>query len=195
MLPANLIEGLSRYDIGPKVRALRLRKKMGLAQLSKETGLSSAMISKIERERLFPTLPTLYRIAAVFGVGLGYFFSGELSHDTVSLLRKQDRTKRPNRTDGKPPSYFFEPFEFAVRDPRVKVYYAEYDRQPVSEIERHTHPGIEFVYVITGTLVIVFPDSDQVLQPGDAIAFEANRPHGYTRRGDLGCAAVVMTAE
>ena len=74
MLSKTLSEGLERYSIGPKLRALRLRKKMGLVELGKHTGLSPAMLSKVERGRLFPTLPTLLRIALVFGVGLVHFF-------------------------------------------------------------------------------------------------------------------------
>jgi transcriptional regulator with XRE-family HTH domain len=62
-------EGLGRYSIGEKLRTLRLRKSMGLVELGKHTGLSAALLSKLERGKLFPTLPTLLRIALVFGVG------------------------------------------------------------------------------------------------------------------------------
>jgi transcriptional regulator with XRE-family HTH domain len=37
------------------------------------------LLSKLERGRLFPTLPTLLRIALVFSVGLDYFFAGPAS--------------------------------------------------------------------------------------------------------------------
>jgi len=76
MLSATLREGLSEYAIGTKIRALRLKKKMGLVELGQHTGLSPALLSKIERGRLFPTLPTLLRVALVFSVGLEYFFAG-----------------------------------------------------------------------------------------------------------------------
>jgi transcriptional regulator with XRE-family HTH domain len=75
MLSATLQEALQGYAIGEKVRALRLKKKMGLVELGQHTGLSPALLSKIERGRLFPTLPTLLRIALVFSVGLEFFFS------------------------------------------------------------------------------------------------------------------------
>ena len=63
MLREALNEGLNRYQTGPKLRALRLRRKMGLVELGKQTGLSSAMLSKVERGRLFTKLPMLYRMA------------------------------------------------------------------------------------------------------------------------------------
>jgi transcriptional regulator with XRE-family HTH domain len=53
---------------------------MGLVELGRHTGLSPAMLSKIERGQLFLTLPTLLRIALVFSVGLDFFFSGGEEH-------------------------------------------------------------------------------------------------------------------
>ena len=76
-------EGLGRYSIGEKLRSMRLRKSMGLVELGKHTGLSAALLSKLERGKLFPTLPTLLRIAMVFGVGLDYFFTDERKRRVV----------------------------------------------------------------------------------------------------------------
>src|SRR5579864_3380120 len=58
-LSDTISEGLGRYSIGEKLRTLRLRKSMGLVELGKHTGLSAALLSKLERGKLFPTLPTL----------------------------------------------------------------------------------------------------------------------------------------
>ncbi len=70
MLSESLASGLESYQIEQKIRALRLNKALGLAQLGEHTDLSAGMLSKIERGQLFPTLPTLLKIAMVFGVGL-----------------------------------------------------------------------------------------------------------------------------
>ena len=69
MLSETLTAGLESYGIGAKIRALRQNKDLALVQLGEHTGLSPGMLSKIERGQLFPTLPTLLRIAMVFGVG------------------------------------------------------------------------------------------------------------------------------
>lgn len=68
-------ESLRPYAIADKLRTLRLRHSMGLAQLAEHTGFSPAMLSRLENGRLVPTLPTLTRIALVFSVGQDYFFS------------------------------------------------------------------------------------------------------------------------
>src|SRR5436305_4117504 len=114
MLSETLTDGLRRYKIGSKIRALRLKKKLGLVQLGGHTGLSPALLSKIERGNLFPTLPTLLRIAMVFGVGLEHFFVETEDRPLVSVTRKKDRLRLPNRPAEETPSYFFESLDFAV---------------------------------------------------------------------------------
>jgi transcriptional regulator with XRE-family HTH domain len=76
MLSATLNQGLKNYAIGEKLRGLRLKKKMGLVELGRHTGLSAALLSKVERGKLFPTLPTLLRIALVVQRGARIFFHG-----------------------------------------------------------------------------------------------------------------------
>src|SRR5580698_3962744 len=75
------------YCIGLKLRSLRTRKRLTLSRLAAETGLSTALLSKLETDRMIPTLPTLSTICRVYGVGLSYFF-GEPSRHTLAITRK-----------------------------------------------------------------------------------------------------------
>ena len=64
---------LEPYCIGMKLRALRSQKRLTLARLAAETGLSTALLSKLETDRMIPTLPTLATISRVYGVGMSHF--------------------------------------------------------------------------------------------------------------------------
>ena len=77
-------------------------------QLGEHTGLSPALLSKVERGNLFPTLPTLLRIAMVFGVGLEHFFVEGEDRPLVAVTGKKDRLSLPNLPSEEAPSYFFE---------------------------------------------------------------------------------------
>src|ERR1700742_2512627 len=78
---------LESYSIGLKLRSLRTQKRLTLARLAAETGLSTALLSKLETDRMIPTLPTLATISRVYGVGMSYFFR-EPSRHTLSITRK-----------------------------------------------------------------------------------------------------------
>ena len=101
-VPDVIEESIRPYAIAEKLRTLRLRKSMGLAQLAQHTGLSPAMLSRLENARLVPTLPTLVRIALVFDVGLDYFFTDPRKRHVVAVARRQERRKFP--ADPKSPS-------------------------------------------------------------------------------------------
>ncbi len=100
MLSETLSKGLDRYGIGQKLRVLRLKKKMGLVELGQHSGLSPALLSKIERGRLVPTLPTLLRVALVFSVGLEHFFAEPARKPALAVVRRGERKRFPGETRG-----------------------------------------------------------------------------------------------
>ena len=194
MLSATLKTGLSGYEIGRKIRALRLKKKIGLVDLGKHTGLSPALLSKIERGRLFPTLPTLLRIALVFGVGLEYFFAGARDKPLVAVTRKSQRVELPERPGAREAAYRFASLDYPATERRFNSYYAEFLPVAADKLRPHEHAGVEFIYVIHGGLSVHMNGEEHALEAGDAIYFDATIPHAYRRSGGRLCSAVVVTA-
>ncbi len=189
-MPSDTITtGLNKYGIGAKLRRLRLRKSMGLLELSKHTGLSPALLSKLERDVMHPTLPTLFRISMVFSVGLEYFFNPE-PRRVLEIVRRKDRLRFPDSPDAAPVSYHFESLDFPVADRKLNSYLAEFE--PVEEIRLHEHPGIEFLYLLSGRLEIRAGEDTHELAEGDAIYFDCTVPHGYRRLGSRRTRALVV---
>ncbi len=191
MLSQTLATGLESYQIGQKIRALRLKKNLGLVQLGEHTRLSSGMLSKIERGQLFPTLPTLLKIAMVFGVGLEHFFVDLQDQPTLAVVRKKDRLRMPNLPGVENPSFFFESLDFPVSDRKMEAYYAEFEPQS-GATEPHKHPGAEIIYVIRGQLAVNVDGQDTLLAEGDSMYFDCAFPHSYRRQGKGTCSAIVV---
>ncbi len=191
MLSETLANGLEAYRIGAKIRELRRRKSMGLVQLGGHTGLSSGMLSKIERGQLFPTLPTLLRIALVFGVGLDHFFADSETRTRMAVVRKKDRLRLPDSPDAKEPAYFFESLDFPVTDRKMEAYFAEF---PVGgqRSAPHRHDGAEVIYVLRGQVVVSVADEPVELGEGDAMYFDPSAPHSYAQKGRSTAAAIVV---
>jgi transcriptional regulator with XRE-family HTH domain len=193
VLSTTLETGLRTYAIGPKVRALRLKKSMGLVELGKHTSLSPAMLSKIERGRLFPTLPTLLRIALVFGVGLDFFFSAPRQKPPLGVVRRKERLRFTERLGGAEPAFEFESLDFAAVERRLNAYYAEFPSVAPEKLRLHQHSGGEFVYVLQGTLTVRVGDEDHVVEAGDSMYFDSSVLHGYRRSAGRACHAVIVT--
>ena len=192
MLSATLEKGLSEYGIGAKIRSLRLKKKMGLVELGRHSGLSPALLSKIERGRLFPTLPTLLRIALVFSVDLEFFFAGAREKPVVAVVRKKQRVRLPERADGHS-AYRFESLDYAVTERRFNSYYAEFLPVARESIRLHDHPGVEFIYVLQGSLSVQIGGDEHPLGVGDSMYFDSTVPQGYRRSSGRTCSAIIVT--
>ena len=194
MLSKTLQDGLADYAIGARIRTMRLKKKIGLVELGKHTGLSPALLSKIERGRMFPTLPTLLRVALVFGVGLEFFFSGARDKPLLAVVRKTERNRLPERPGGRDVAYQFESLDYPATERRFNCYYAEFFPVAADRLRPHDHPGFEFIYTVQGTLSVQVGADVHVLKTGDSMYFDSSVPHAYCRSGGRSCSAVVVTA-
>jgi transcriptional regulator with XRE-family HTH domain len=194
MLTETLTTGLAQYSIGPKIRALRLAKRIGQAQLGEHTGLSPALLSKIERGQMFPTLPTLLRISMVFGVGLGYFFDDGKEGPRLVVTRKSERLRLPGPAKGANPPFYFESLDFPATGRAMSSYYAEFPARAAAS-EAHQHPGSELIYVVGGSLSVTVNGRETLLGTGDATYFDSGVEHQYRCAGDdLASALVVVVA-
>ena len=193
MISQTVTDGLKPYAIGEKIRALRLKKSMGLVELGKHTGLSAALLSKLERGKLFPTLPTLLRVALVFGVGLEFFFTDERKRRVVAIVRKHDRIRFPERPGSGEVAYFFECLDYPATERKFNAFLAEFQDVPPDKSKPHHHPGVEFLYLVSGNLDIKVGNEDFSLETGDAIYFDSAVQHSYRRVGTRPCEAITVT--
>jgi transcriptional regulator with XRE-family HTH domain len=191
--PETIRRVLSAYELGRKLRALRLRKKIALVDLGKHTGLSASLLSQLENGKMIPTLPTLARIAMVFDVGLEHFFGEKGGRKLFSVVRAAERMRFPERPDAPAPSYFFECLTFAAQGKGLQAYLAEFPQRAQSEDGGHFHEGSEFLFVLDGSLTVRFQDEDHELRAGDSVLLDASEPHSYRGGGKKGARAVVVT--
>ena len=184
---------LGNYDIGAKLRHLRLRKKIALVDLGKHTGLSASMLSQLENGKLVPTLPTLARIATVFDVGLEHFFSDKRARRTFSIVRASERLRFPDLPESPVPGFFFEVLAFGATDKSIGAYLAEFPRNEGVPVRIHQHEGAEFIHVLQGVLGVNYQSEEHRLNAGDSVYFDASEAHSYWGHSDEPARAIVVT--
>jgi transcriptional regulator with XRE-family HTH domain len=192
-IPGVIEDSLRPYAIAEKLRALRLRRSMGLAQLADHTGLSAAMLSRLENARLVPTLPTLVRIATVFGVGLDYFFTDPRKRHIVALSRQSERRRFPSDPRNPAVAWHFESLDFRATERRLNGFLAHFHPLPAARLTPHFHPGVELLYLIEGDLEMVIGPDTLRLSAGDAVYFDSLQKHSYRSLSTAPCTAVVVT--
>jgi transcriptional regulator with XRE-family HTH domain len=192
MVSPTLRGELGAYGIGGKLRALRLKRKLGLVELGRHTGLSPAMLSKLERGIMFPTLPTLLRVALVFGVGLDHFFAASAPRRAIGIVRAAERRRFTEKLGGREVAWEFECLDFTATERVLNAYRVRFT-QAAKKPRVHEHAGAEFLHVLSGRLGVTVAGEEHVLDEGDSIYFDSSQPHSYRRLGAKLAEAMVVT--
>jgi transcriptional regulator with XRE-family HTH domain len=197
-IEGNAVEScISEKHIGMRIKALRLKKSMGLVDLGKHTGLSASFLSQLETGRVVPTLRNLARISMVFSKDLSYFFEPE-PQSVCRVHRAKDRLRLP-QTGVDEPMYYFESLGYLVPGRELDPYLAEFlplgdaEGKPVRTPRPHQHEGCEFLYVVKGKLNLRHGEAVHELEAGDAIYFDSTTVHSYSCSGAEPATALIVT--
>jgi transcriptional regulator with XRE-family HTH domain len=174
--------------IGQKIRRLRLKRSMGLAELGKEVGLSASFLSQLENGRVIPTLRNLSRIALVFKKELSYFFREE-NDKIFRISRGKDRIRLVV-------GEFLLSDSMSVLVPDRHIVPCIADLLPGIEgaaFHPQIFPGLELVYVIEGSLTLSTEDKTELLQSEDSAWIDGSTSRHYRCHEDKPARALIVT--
>jgi transcriptional regulator with XRE-family HTH domain len=178
---------LEPYCIGAKLRSLRTQKRLTLARLSAETGLSTALLSKLETDRMIPTLPTLATISRVYGVGMGHFFA-EPSRHMLSITRKAHLQGSERGMD----QVKIIPLNAPTENPRLAAQVIEFPAGAASSTVSRLASGSGLVYVLEGQLQLDSGGMQETLEPGDCAYIESEMALAWSAAGKTRCRVLAV---
>lgn len=153
--------------VGHRLKQLRLRRGITLADLAEETGISVSTLSRLEAGLRRPTLEQLLPLARAHGATLDELVDAPPTGDPRINLRPiacgDGATILPlTRRAGGIQAYKF-------------ILPTGDDREP----DLRTHEGYDWVYVLNGTLRLVLGEHDMSLNSGEAAEFDTRTPHWF----------------
>jgi len=178
--PADILD-LSRLAIGTRLRHARLTRGSRLKEVADAAGCSESLVSKIENNKLQPSLQTLHKLCLVLKIGLGELFSPQNEDDPV-VTREGRRTvvemDALRRGDG---------ILMERVIPYAKGHLLQSNIHIVapggSSFGLISHEGEEVGYLIAGEIELFVGDKAYQLAAGDTFCFRSEIGHGYRNRG------------
>ncbi len=171
------LRGRLAATVGNAARRLRLAQGLTLAEVAASAGISTAMLSRLETGDVSPSLDTLEALAAALGSSCANLVREETPGTSdAQHVRKGEglevvrRGTRRGHTyhllaSGRGPRRVFEPFLVTLTSASEE--FPDFD-----------HAGIEFLYVLEGSLRYRHGGESFLLKPGDALTFRGDVPHG-----------------
>lgn len=181
-------EGVAADDLsqifGERVRTLREQARLTLEELSQRSGVSRAMLSKVERGEKSPTIGVASSISKALNSTLTYLTNGQQEHRAVAVVRRDERHVFKDRESG---------FERHLISPAIAgistelLYHLLKPGTSTGTLPAYPSGTEKQVVVIAGTLIVAMKSGDIELKTGDALYFEADVDHAFVNRGKTQC--------
>ena len=157
--------------VGARLKALRVRDEMTLAELSSITGISVSTLSRLESGQRRPNLELLLPLARAHHVPVDDLIAPAATDDPrvrAVPFTRNGMTFQPltRRADGLQAYKVVIPGDREQRDP-----------------EPATHDGYEWLFVLSGRLRLVLGEHDLLMRAGEAAEFDTAVPHFFDRSG------------
>lgn len=176
-------------ELGARIRELRESTGMSLRKLARESGMSVGFLSQVERGLSSIALSRLRAISNALGYSISDFFEEDPVQEPddaviFTLTRAADRHRRVvsggrhyELLSARVPGLVLEPMLVYIEPGGVR-------EDPTG------HPGEEFAYVLSGSLIYEVAGVEHVLEPGDSLYLRSNAPHTMCNRGTETCVVV-----
>jgi DNA-binding XRE family transcriptional regulator len=174
--PSELSARPLEASIGFEVRRLRKSIDLTVAELGAAAGISAGMLSKIENGSISPSLGTLDALAKALNVPISRLFAETDERRDCSFVKAGAgvRIERRGTKAGHLYDLLGHSLGGAIGVEPYLITLAE-DAVPYTHFR---HAGVEFIYMLSGKVRYRHGDRTYLLEPGDALFFDAAARHG-----------------
>jgi len=166
--------------IGTTIQEIRKDRKMTLGVLSEKSGVSKAMLSQIESDKVNPTIATVWKIATGLGVDINELTRVISVTKRNFTLTKKDEISILNCDQEGVHIRTLTPVTM-IDD--LEMYLITFE--PESELKSlpHFHGTEEFLTLLEGELLVIAGESNTVMNKGDFLAYHSDIDHSITNTG------------
>jgi transcriptional regulator with XRE-family HTH domain len=178
-----------------RVREIRQSKKLTLEKLAKLTGLSKGYLSDIENSDQPPPVYTLSRISKALGIDIVDLFAntaGTVPYQPIVVGRASEHNLMTR--DGSQHDYIYDDLAPHKKGKNMEPLLVTPPFENHVDIQKDfRHEGEEFNYVLEGRLEFFYNGkSHSILEAGDHVYFDADRPHSARSLGDTKAKVLIV---
>ncbi len=169
------------FQIGRNIQEIRRKLNMTLGHLSARSGVSKAMLSQIETDKVNPTVVTLWKIANGLNVDIDVLLKGSEEIEKKFNVSRKDEITTIDAEEGKVHIRVLSPFSM-VED--LEMYLLTFDSGGKLESEPHFPQTEEFLTIIDGTVEVDAGTHSTELHTGDFINYHCDVKHAIYNRSE-----------
>jgi transcriptional regulator with XRE-family HTH domain len=174
--------------LGARLRHLRRVKGLTLEELARAVDVDKAHISRIENDRKTPSIAMLAQLAKALHVSMGHLLGETLDKEEIKVTRAAQLGHA--LTAAEPAQHQFVPLLHgqAVASFEAFLLYPGLD----AGLTEARHAGQEMLYILAGTVEVVFHSHSVTVAKGDCIHFPGHLQHRLRRVGRAKAVALLV---
>lgn len=179
-----MLDDFHHLQIGVKLKHARRLRGLRLKELAQDVGCSESFLSKVENDKVRPSLQMLHAIVSSLGTSIGELFSSS-AIEKNRIMRASDRPVI--ETGSSPRNGPGITIESLVPSATLDLLYGSIHvvEPGCSSAGMITHQGEELGYILQGELELTIEETTYLLRVGDSFFFQSNLPHGYRNPGSV----------
>lgn len=166
-------------EIGKRIRKARLSRGLTQQELAERCGVTKSLLSKIENGQTASAVATLSKIAENLQTPLAWFLEENHDEHLVISTHKQ----RTSKIGSKEMGYLYETLANRSRFSKIEPVLVTVPPD-MTVTEPFTHPEEEFIYIVSGSIMLYFDGERHLLEEGDTAYFTGSKPHIFLPHGD-----------
>lgn len=167
---------IDEINLGQKLKEIRLKLNMTLQELALSSGLSVALLSKVENNIITPPIPTLWKIAKTLNINIGHFFRENNEEAKDYVITKHNKRKVVYR-EGSKHGYIYESLAYGKKNVSMEPFVVKLTAENRRGGELFSHEGEELVYVLEGSVEFILEEKSFILEEGDSVYFNSHLKH------------------
>ena len=167
--------------VSEKIKTLCADKNISKEELSERSGLTLEQINLIEESEKIPSLSSLIKISRALGVRLGTFLDdsediGPVIHRKADVNKKEAATFSSQLSGSNSHMDFFSlAAKKATR--HMEPFLIDIHKNEEAKKVSSSHEGEEFIYVMSGVVIINYGKEKYILNAGDSIYYDSIVEH------------------
>lgn len=174
--PSEIAPHSLEAGIGVEVRRLRKSLDLTVVELGLAAGISAGMLSKIENGAISPSLGTLDALAQALNVPISNLFAESEERRDCSFVKSGTGVRIERR--GTKAGHRYDLLGHSLSGEIVVEPYLITLRKDAVSYTSFRHAGVEFIYMLSGKVRYRHADRAYLMEPGDALFFDASARHG-----------------
>lgn len=162
------------FKIGSRIRTIRKAKKITLVELSKQTDIAQATLSRIETGRMIGTVESHEKIAEALGMSLAELYAPlDRRYEEVAHTKKEAPRKVVHQSRG----CQIELLTQEVTRKKITPLLATLAGNSHTATERNERGVEKFIWVLEGEVEVSVEKENYPLKAGETLYFDASLSH------------------